>query len=128
VIDYTQDDFTRGGTRYDLILDVVANRPLGALLGALTPGGRYVAVAFSASALILGPLVSLATGKRVTQLSHEPSVEDLIFMTELVEAGKVVAVIDRCYPLSDVPEALRYYAQGHPAGKVVITMEHSSET
>jgi NADPH:quinone reductase-like Zn-dependent oxidoreductase len=125
VIDYTQEDFTHGEQRYDLILDVVANRSILDLMRALSPRGRYVAVAFNASALLLGPLVSLAEGKKVRQLSHQPNVEDLIFMKELIEAGKVVPVIDRRYPLSEVPEALRYYEEGHPQGKVVITLEHS---
>jgi NADPH:quinone reductase-like Zn-dependent oxidoreductase len=125
VIDYTQEDFTHGEQRYDLILDVVANRSILDLMRALSPRGRYVAVAFNASALLPGPLVSLAGGKKVRQLSHQPNVEDLIFMKELIEADKVVPAIDRRYPLSEVPEALRYYEEGHPQGKVVITLEHS---
>jgi len=118
VIDYTQEDFTQSEQRYDLILDIVANRSISDYTRALTLKGNYVAVAFNVRALI-----SLTGSKRVSQLSHEPNVKDLVFMKELIEAGKVVPVIDSCYPLSEVAEALRYYGEGHPSGKVVITVE-----
>jgi len=62
--------------------------------------------------------------KKVSQLSHKPNVKDLVYMKELIEAGKVVPVIDRGYPLSEVADAMRYYGEGHPSGKVVITVEH----
>ena len=120
VIDYTQEDFTQKEQRYDLILDIVANLSISDYKRALTPKGNYVAVAFNVRALI-----SLTGSKRVSQLSHEPNVEDLVFMKELIEAGKVVPVIDRRYPLSEVAEAFRYYGEGHPRGKVVITMEQN---
>jgi NADPH:quinone reductase-like Zn-dependent oxidoreductase len=83
--------------------------------------GKYVAVAFNVRALIS------MSGNKVSQLSHEPNVKDLVFMKELIEAGKVVPVIDRRYPLSEnVVEAFRYFEEGHPRGKVVITVEHSA--
>jgi 2-desacetyl-2-hydroxyethyl bacteriochlorophyllide A dehydrogenase len=116
VIDYTQEDFTQSEQRYDLILDVVANRSVSDYMRALSPKGRYVAVAFK-----LGAMFARGGGKKAVQLSHEPNVKDLAFMKELIEAGKVVPVIDRRYPLSEAAEAFRYYAEGHPAGKVVIT-------
>jgi NADPH:quinone reductase-like Zn-dependent oxidoreductase len=125
VIDYTQEDFTQNEQRYDLILDVVANRSILDYIRALNPQGNYVAVAFKPSALFLGPLISMTGSKKVSQLSHKPNVKDLIFMKELIEAGKVVPVIDRRYPLSEVAEAVRYYGEGHPSGKVVITVEHN---
>ena len=125
VIDYTQEDFTKKEQRYDLILDIVANRSILDYTRALSPKGSYVAVAFKASAVFLGPLISMTRSKRVSQLSHKPKVKDLIFMKELIEAGKVVPVIDRRYPLSGVAEAVRYYGEGHPSGKVVITVEHN---
>ena len=124
VIDYTQEDFTKKGQQYDLILDVVANRSVSDYAHVLTPKGNYVAVAFKPNALFLGPLISMRTGKNITQLSHQPKVEDLKLIKELIEAGKVVPVIDRTYPLSEVANALRHYGEGHPSGKVVITMEH----
>jgi NADPH:quinone reductase-like Zn-dependent oxidoreductase len=125
VIDYTQEDFTQNEQRYDLILDIVANRSILDYTRALSPKGSYVAVAFKPSALLLGPLISMTGSKKVSQLSHKPNVKNLIFMKELIEAGKVVPVIDRRYPLSEVAEALRYYGEGHPSGKVVITVEHN---
>jgi len=124
VIDYTQEDFTQKEQRYDLILDIVANRSASDYARALTPKGSYVAVAFNPSALFLGSLISMTGSKKVIQLSHKPNVEDLVFVKELIEAGKVVPVIDRRYPLSEVAEAVRYYGEGNPQGKIVITVEH----
>ena len=122
VIDYTQEDFTQKEQGYDLILDIVANRSISDYTRALSPEGNYVAVAFKPSAMF-----GRATeGKKVSQLSHKPNVEDLLYMKELIEAGKVVPVIDRRYPLSEVAEAIRYYGEEHPSGKVVITVEHDA--
>ncbi len=125
VIDYTQEDFTKKEQRYDLILDIVANRSVSDYARVLTPKGNYVAVAFNSSSLFLGPLISLTGSKKVSQLSHKPNVKDLVFMKELIEAGKVVPVIDRRYPLSEVAEAFQYFEEGHPSGKVIITVEHN---
>jgi len=122
VIDYTKEDFAKGEQRYDLILDSVANRSLSDYRGALSPEGSYVAVAFNLNALIMGPLTSREGGQKMTQLSHEPSVDDLVYVKGLVEAGKVRPVIDRSFPLEEVVEAFRYFVEGHPSGKVVITM------
>jgi NADPH:quinone reductase-like Zn-dependent oxidoreductase len=119
VIDYTQEDFTQMEQRYDLILDSVANRSISDYTGALTPEGHYVAVAFNVRALIS------MSGDKVSQLSHKPNVNDLVYMKALIEAGKVVPVIDRRYPLSEIGEAFRYFEEGHPQGKVVITVEHN---
>jgi NADPH:quinone reductase-like Zn-dependent oxidoreductase len=127
VIDYTREDFTESGQHYDLIFDVVANRSVSDYIRALSPKGIYVAIAFNPSGLFLGPLISMTGSKRVVQFSHKPSVEDLLFMKELLEAGKVVPVIDRRYPLGETAEALRYYGEGHPCGKVVITVEHNDK-
>jgi NADPH:quinone reductase-like Zn-dependent oxidoreductase len=113
VIDYTKEDFTQKEQRYDLILDSVANRSISDYTRTLNPNGRYVAVAFNIRALIAG-------GKQASQLSHEPNVEDLAYMKELIEAGKVVPIIDKRYPLSETVEAFRYFEEEHPSGKVVI--------
>jgi len=126
VIDYTKEDFTEGEERYDLILDIVANRSVKDYTRALNPEGSYVAVAFNASSLFLGSLISRTKGKKVSSLMHKPNVEDLVYMKELIEAGKVVPVINRTFPLSEVAEALQYYVEGNPSGKVVITVEHGS--
>ena len=127
LVDYTQEDFTQNEQRYDLILDSAANRPISDYTRALNPKGSYVAVAFNPSALFLGPLISMTGSKKASQLSHKPDVKDLVYMKELIEAGKVVPVIDRRYPLSEVAEAFRYFEEGHPSGKVVITVEHNSK-
>jgi NADPH:quinone reductase-like Zn-dependent oxidoreductase len=121
VIDYTQEDFTQKEQRYDLILDSVANRSISDYTRALSPEGNYVAVAFNVRALI-----SMTGSKKASQLSHKPNVKDLVYMKELIEAGKVVPVIDRRFPLSEVAEAFRYFEEGHPSGKVVLTVEHNA--
>ncbi|MCA9951379.1 MAG: NAD(P)-dependent alcohol dehydrogenase [Anaerolineales bacterium] len=120
VIDYTQEDFTQGESHYDLIFDIVANRSVSDYKRALNPGGTYVACAFNPTSLFLGPFISMTSGKKVTALSHQPKVEDLNFMRKLLEDGKVVPVIDKCYPLNEVPEAMQYLEQGRHRGKVVI--------
>jgi NADPH:quinone reductase-like Zn-dependent oxidoreductase len=127
VIDYTQEDFTESVQRYDLIFDNVANRSVSDYMRALQSGGVYVACAFSAAALLLGPFISMIGSKKVAQLSHSPNAEDLVFIKGLLEAGKVVPVIDRRYPLFEVAEAFRYMGKG-PQGKVVITVEDEDKT
>ena len=122
VIDYTKEDFTQKEQRYDLILDIVANRSVSDYARALSPKGRYIAVAFKP-----GAMFARNGDKKVIQLSHEPNVTDLAYMKELIEAGKVVPIIDRSYPLSKIAEAFQYYEEG-AQGKVVITMEHSENT
>ena len=124
VIDYTQEDFTQGGQRYDLIFDNVANRSVSDCTRALRLKGVYIACAFSAAALLLGPFISRFGSKKVVQLTHTPKDKDLVFMRELLEAGKVVPVIDKVYPLSETAEAFRYMGEG-PQGKVVIVDFHS---
>jgi NADPH:quinone reductase-like Zn-dependent oxidoreductase len=124
VIDYTQEDFTQKEQRYDLILDIVANRSMSDYMRALNPKGKYVAVAFNPSSLFLGLLFS-RNGKKTGSLVAKTNVNDLVYMKELIEAGKVVPVIDRRYPLSEVAEALRYYGERHAQGKVIITVEQN---
>jgi NADPH:quinone reductase-like Zn-dependent oxidoreductase len=127
VIDYTQEDFTKSEQRYDLIFDVAAYRSIFDYRRALNPEGIYILVGGSmarfSQAMILGPLISMAGSKKLDSLGWaKPNIEDFAYMSELLEGGKVVPYIDRCYPLSEVPEALRYYGGGHAQGKVVITM------
>jgi NADPH:quinone reductase-like Zn-dependent oxidoreductase len=133
VIDYTQKDFTKSEQLYDLILDVVAYRSIFAHRRVLSPTGIFIYVGGSTAAifqaLLLGPLVSKIGSKKVGVGMWKPnSKEDLDFLTELFEAGKVVPVIDRRYPLSEVPEALRYLEGGHALGKIVITVAHNNKT
>jgi len=125
VIDYTQEDFTKNGQRYDLILDFAAHHSIFDYKRALSPRGIYVMVGGSMArifqALFLGPWISMTGSKKMGILALKPN-KDLAFMKELLEAGKVIPVIDRHYPLSEVAEALRYFGEGRAKGKVVITM------
>ena len=126
VIDYTREDFTKSGKEYDLILDVIAHRSAFAYPRALKPNGTYFFVGGSVATLfqilLLGPWIKRRTGKNVRLLAVQPNRKDLIFITELCEAGKIVPMIDRTYPLSQVPDALRYLGEGRARGKVVITV------
>lgn len=132
VIDYTQEDFTKGGEQYDLILDLVAHRSVFACQRALRPQGTYFLVGGSVAVifqiLLLGSSIRRITTKNVRILAVPQSREELLAITELCEAGKIVPVIDRRYPLREVPEALRYVGEGRAKGKVVITVESSDAT
>jgi NADPH:quinone reductase-like Zn-dependent oxidoreductase len=132
VIDYTQEDFTKSGQRYDLILAANGYHPISDYKRALSPEGIYVCTGGSLAqifqSILLGPLMSRTGSKKMGNSAKRPNQRDLVFMKELLEAGKVVPVIDRRYPLSEVPEALRYLGEGHARGKVVITVEHNNKT
>jgi NADPH:quinone reductase-like Zn-dependent oxidoreductase len=133
VIDYTQEDFTKNGQQYDLILDIAAHHSIFDYKRALSPKGIYSIVGGSRSSILqavfLGPLISMTGSKKMGLMMWKPNKkEDLVFIKDLFEADKVVPVIDRCYPLSEVAEAFRYFEEGHPQGKIVITMEHNSKT
>jgi len=132
VIDYAKEDFTRGGERYDLILGANGDRSLADYRRALAPGGIYVMTGGSNrqifQALLLGPLLSLGTGKKLGAMTARPSQKDLVFVKELIEAGKVKAVIDRRYVLAEVADAIRYLETGHARGKVVITVVPDGES
>jgi NADPH:quinone reductase-like Zn-dependent oxidoreductase len=130
VIDYTQEDFTKSGQRYDLLFDAVGNHslfacrrvlnPKGVLIMAGGEGGRWMirALGRAITALVLSRFVS----QKLTGLLARTRKEDLTVMHQLMEAGKVTPVIDRRYRLSEVPEAIRYLEQGHARGKVVISL------
>ena len=128
VIDYTQADFTTNGQRYDLIFDAVGNRSVSDFKRALRPNGICAVAGFTTlsrlfQVLFLGAWVSKTGSKKIGMMeTAKPNQKDLAFLKELLEAGKVVPVIDRCYPLREVPEALRYLEAGHARGKVVITI------
>jgi NADPH:quinone reductase-like Zn-dependent oxidoreductase len=130
VIDYTRDNFADGQNRYDVILDIAGNRSLSQLRGALAPKGTLVIVGGEEGgrwlggidrqlrALVLSPFVGQRLG---TWIATQPK-EDLDALRELLESGKVTPVVDRTFPLSEVPEAIRYLRDGRARGKVVITV------
>ncbi len=132
VIDYTKEDFTTSGQQYDLILAANGYHPLAAYKLALTPQGIYVMAGGSKGqifqAMLFGSWMSKTGGKKIGGVSAKPNQEDLAYLKGLLEAGKVVPVIDRRYPLRETAEALRYLGEGHARGKIVITVEHSSTT
>jgi NADPH:quinone reductase-like Zn-dependent oxidoreductase len=130
VIDYTREDFAEGEQRYDLILDIGGNSSLARLRRALTPQGTLVITGGEGGgrwlggtdrqirALMLSPFVGQKLGTFISKENHE----DMIVLKELIESGKLTPVIDRTYPLAEVPEAIRYLQEGHAQGKVVITV------
>jgi NADPH:quinone reductase-like Zn-dependent oxidoreductase len=129
VIDYTQQDFTRSGQRYDLILEMAGNRSLSDLRRALTPKGTLVLVGGSGGrwfmgtgrtlrAVVLSPFVR----QRLRSFFSKPRGADLVVLKELIEAGKVTPVIDRAFPLSETAEAIRYVGERSTQGKTVITV------
>jgi NADPH:quinone reductase-like Zn-dependent oxidoreductase len=132
VIDYTREDFTKNGKQYDLILDMIAHRSVFAYRRALAAQGAYFAVGGSVATLIqillIGPWIRRRTGKNLSILMVPQNRKDLLSITELCEAGKVVPMIDKRYPLSEVPQALRYVVEGRARGKVVITLENDHKS
>jgi NADPH:quinone reductase-like Zn-dependent oxidoreductase len=127
VIDYTRQDFTKNRNQYDLILDVIAHHSVFAYARALKRNGTYFFVGGSVGLifqiLFLGPWIRTTAGKNLRILAVPQNSKDLVSITALCEAGKISPMIDRRYPLSEVPEALRYVGEGRARGKVVITVE-----
>jgi NADPH:quinone reductase-like Zn-dependent oxidoreductase len=126
VIDYTREDFTRNGKQYDLILDIAAHRSVFDYRRALAPKGTYLYVGGSVGTLfqvlVLGPVIGTA-GRRPRMLTVRPNLQDLAAVTELCETGRIVPVIDRRYPLAEVPDALRHLGEGRAKGKLIITVD-----
>ena len=131
VIDYTREQVDTRGPRFDLILDTAGRRPLSVLCRALTPSGTLVIVGGEGGDPWLGgfgpqilgaPLRSALSRQRLRVVVAKQRFEDLQYLTELIEAGKLTPVIDRTYPLPHASDAIRYLARGHPAGKIVVTV------
>lgn len=118
-VDYTREDFTRGGRRYDLIFDVVGNRPVIDFTRILTENGVYVAAAGPPARLLR---IAMTGGDRTASYISRPNRPDLEVLKGLLETSDVKPVIDRTYPFDQIPDALRYIGEGHARGKVVITI------
>lgn len=127
VVDYTQEDFVESGELYDLILATAGYRSIFDYKRALKPDGRYVATGGDMKQIfqpmLLGPWVS-NEGRKMTNLVMKPDKEDLTYLKELIETGKVSPVIDKSYPLNELAQALQYYAEGRSRGKVIVTIAH----
>lgn len=138
VIDYTKEDFTRGGQRYDVILDNVGNRSLSESRRVLTPDGKYVLIGGGGvndnrwtgpfglviKTLLLKPFIT----QEMSMMMSEVKKEDLNLLVDLMQSGKVKPVIDKTYPLSEIREAIRYVETGRARGKVVVTLNDESQT
>ncbi len=135
VIDYSREDFTRAARRYDLVLDIAGSRSWRECRRVLNPQATFVIVGGPKTNRLIGPLshvikvrlAALGASQKVIFLIANMNKEDLLFVQELLEVGKVTPVIDRQYELSQLPEAMRYLGTGHARGKVVITVKRSTE-
>lgn len=125
-IDYTIKDFKEIKDSYDLIIAVNGYHPISTYKRALKPGGKYVVVGGSgaqlAEAMLIGPWISMIGHKKMSSMLQRANQKDLITLKELLEEGKIKTIIDRCYKLSEVAEAFRYFEKGHAQGKVIITV------
>ena len=124
VIDYAKEDFTKNGVTYDVIIDVVGKQSFSRRLKSLKPRGHYFLANAGLSHIIIGKLTSLTSNKKVVLGSAKQTKEELLYLKELLEAGVLKPVIDRCYPLEQVAEAHRYVETGNKKGNVCITVEH----
>jgi NADPH:quinone reductase-like Zn-dependent oxidoreductase len=130
VVDYTRDDFTRTDRRYQLLLDVAGSRPWSACRRVLTPQGRLVLVGAPKGSRLLGSLghiakvglASLRASQQAVFFISKSTPDDLATLRELLEAGTVMPVVERTYPLREAAHALRYLGQGHARGKLVVTV------
>jgi NADPH:quinone reductase-like Zn-dependent oxidoreductase len=130
VIDYTKEDFAQSGRRYDLIFQLAGTRSPSECRRALTPKGTLVLSSGESDGRWIGPIgriikalvLSPFVSQKMVSFTVKPNKEDLLFLRQLIEGGKLAPVIDRTYPLAEVPEAIRYLEEGHARGKVVISV------
>jgi 2-desacetyl-2-hydroxyethyl bacteriochlorophyllide A dehydrogenase len=127
VIDYTKEDFTQNGETYDLIFDILGRSSFSRCKHSLKPNGRYLLASFKTPQLFQMLRTSTSGGKKVICALSPQTTDDLIALKELIEAGKIHTIIDRCYPLKQAAEAHRYVEQGHKQGNVVITVGHNGK-
>ena len=128
VIDYTLGDFTKNAETYDVIFDVMGKSSFSDSVRSLKPNGRYLLGNPGLSQMVRGRWTSMRSSKKVMIGAAIQKTEDLVFLKELIEAGKIKSVIDRCYPLEQIAEAHRYVETGQKKGNVVITVEHDIKT
>jgi len=127
VIDYTKEDFTKNGETYDVIFDVVGKTSFSLCKSLLKKKGIYLVNLIELPELVQMLLTSMMGGKKVKGGMAVASTNNMIFLKELMEAGKLKSVIDRSYPLEQTAEAFRYVEKGHKKGNVVITVEHKNK-
>ena len=127
VIDYTKEDFTKSGQTYNVIFDVVGKSLFSGCISSLKKKGFYLLANPGLSQMVRGLWISMISNKKVIFGAASSKTEDLIFLKELIEAGKIKSVIDRRYPLEQIAKAHRYVEKGHKKGNVVITVEHNSK-
>jgi NADPH:quinone reductase-like Zn-dependent oxidoreductase len=132
VIDYTKEDFTKNGQQYDIVFAANGYHSLSAYKRALTPMGIYIMAGGSMAqifqSMLMGSMMSETGGRKMSGVSAKLNKNDLVFIKELFEAGKVKSIIDKRYPLSEAAEALRYLGAGHARGKVVISVVSDNKT
>lgn len=128
VIDYTKEDFTQNGETYDVIFDILGRSSFDRCKGSLTQNGRYLLASFKLKQLLQMVWTSKFGSQKVICAMSGEKIEDLLFIKELVEAGKIKSVIDRRFPLEQTADAHRYVEQGHKKGNVVITVKDSNKT
>lgn len=127
-IDYTKKDFTQSNKSYDVIFDVIGRSPFSGSMGSLKQNGLYLIANAGPLRMIRGVLASMKGDKKVLFGAANPKIEDLIFLKDLIEAGKIKAVIDRKYSLEQIVEAHKYVEKGNKKGNVVITVVHNDKT
>jgi len=128
VVDYTKEDFTRSGQTYDIIFDTVGKGSFSRRKGSLKQRGVYISIRGGLPETIQMLWLSVTSNRKAIFGVLKEKPEDLVFLRELIEAGKLKPVIDRSYSLEQIAEAHRYVDEGHKKGSVVITVEHSSRT
>ena len=128
VIDYTKEDFTKSGETYDLIFDILGRSSFSRNKNSLKQNGRYLLASFKMRPLFQMLWTSMIGSKKVICAMATEKIEDLIFLKELIEAGKIKSVIDKRYPLEQTAEAHSYVEKGLKKGHIVITVEHNDKT
>ncbi len=128
IIDYNQEDLTENDENYDIIFDVVGKSSFSSSVRSLKQNGRYLLANPRLLPMVRGLWTSMISSKKVIFKFASYRTEDLIYLKELIEAGKIKSVIDRRYPLEQVAEAHGYVDKGHKKGNVVITVEHNNKT